>query len=230
MAWSRRGRLLSMVAVGLLLAGCVLGRGRGAQEPPASPAAPPGSGTAASDTFAGDVEAAIAVSEPYWKQRLGGSFRPVSRVIPYQRAGEVSCGGQPLGTNNAAYCSDGDFIAFDVRWAQQAYEQIGDAFIYYMLDHEYAHGVQVRLGTAYRFTIEQELQADCMAGAVIGDSIRSGRLRLEDGDLEELRTGLIAVADDPGQPWFAEGSHGSARQRTNAFFAGYEDSLDACDL
>lgn len=160
----------------------------------------------------------------------GQSFRPIRRIIPYSRAGQVSCAGEAMGRNNAAYCPEGDFIAYDKPWSRQQYEKIGDAFIYYMLDHEYAHGIQVRLGERYSYTIDQELQADCMAGATIGDEIRAGNLRLENGDLEELWRGLIAVADDPGQPWFAPGSHGSARQRTDAFFAGYNKSLKACNL
>ena len=140
------------------------------------------------------------------------------------------CGTEEIGSDNAAYCSKGDFIAYDVTWAEQAYDKIGDAFIYYLLGHEYAHGIQVRLGGQYQYTIEQELQADCMAGAMIGDSIKNGRLQLEDGDIQELKSGLIAVADQPGQPWFAEGAHGTAEQRTDAFFAGYNGSVDACKL
>lgn len=56
-----------------------------------------------------------------------------------------------------------------------------------------------------------------MAGAMIRDAVRNGRLELEDGDIQELQRGLIAVADQPGQPWFAEGSHGTAEQRNEAF-------------
>jgi predicted metalloprotease len=41
---------------------------------------------------------------------------------------------------------------------------------------------------------------------------------------------LVAVGDDPDQPWFAEGSHGSAEQRIHLFFRGYERSFAACDL
>lgn len=82
----------------------------------------------------------------------------------------------------------------------------------------------------HNLTITLELQADCMAGAYIGDSVRVNRLELEEGDLDELRRGLAAVADDPGQPWFEEGSHGSVEQRTKAFFAGYEPSVEPCDL
>ena len=90
--------------------------------------------------------------------------------------------------------------------------------------------MQVRFGVQARFTIEQELQADCLAGAYMGDSVRAGSLELEDGDVQELQRGLLAVADDPRQPWFAPGSHGNAQQRTTAFFTGYQSSVTPCNL
>ena len=150
--------------------------------------------------------------------------------MPYQREGEVSCGEQALPRNNAVYCSAGDFIAYDVNWSVAAFRQVGDAFLFYLLGHEYAHGVQVRLGIRYNFTIQQELQADCMAGAYLGGSIKAQQLALEEGDLDEFREGLLAVGDDPDQPWFAEGAHGTAEQRTDYFFRGYESGLAACNL
>jgi predicted metalloprotease len=69
-----------------------------------------------------------------------------------------------------------------------------------------------------------------MAGAYIGDSVKDGRLKLDDGDLDEFQSGLLAVGDDPNIPWFAPGAHGTAEQRTQAFFDGYEKSVTACDL
>lgn len=185
------------------------------------------------EAFQQDLADAVGSAETYWSAQLraaGQPFRPVRRIIPYQRAGEVTCAGQPLPRNNAVYCPTGDFIAYDVRWAVGAFHRIGDAFLYYLLGHEYAHAVQERLGLRHRYPIERELQADCMAGAYLGGSIRSGVLRLEDGDLAEFRRGLAAVGDTPDQPWFAEGAHGTAEQRTRAFFLGYERSLTACDL
>jgi predicted metalloprotease len=53
-----------------------------------------------------------------------------------------------------------------------AFRKIGDAFLFYLLGHEYAHGIQARLGITHQFGIEHELQADCMAGAYLG--IRCG--------------------------------------------------------
>jgi uncharacterized protein len=34
---------------------------------------------------------------------------------------------------------------YDVGWAVVAFDRIGDAFLYLLLGHEYAHGIQLRL-------------------------------------------------------------------------------------
>jgi predicted metalloprotease len=173
------------------------------------------------------------VVERYWSSRIVG-FRPVSRIVPYRIDGEVMCGTQRIPTQNAAYCPVGDFIVYDVNWSEEVYQKLGDAFVFYLPGHEYGHAIQQRLGINYQFTIYQELQADCFAGVYIGGSIggsiKVGDFTLEDGDLDELKSGLFSVADPEGEPWFKEGAHGSAAERTGAFLDGYEQSLDACDL
>lgn len=224
---SRLMHLVALLVTLVIGAACFVGGGEEGGDP-GEPAAPQPDAT----EFAQDMQGAVGSAEQYWREQFasaGNRFQPIRRVIPYRRAGEVSCGGTGLPRNNAVYCSAGDFIAYDVNWAAVAFTKLGDAFIYYLLGHEYAHGIQVRYGLRYEYTIEQELQADCMAGAYIGDSVKAGRLTLEKGDLEELQEGLIAVGDDPDQPWFAPGAHGTAEQRTDAFFAGYERSLGACN-
>ncbi|GID92570.1 neutral zinc metallopeptidase [Amorphoplanes digitatis] len=240
----RRSRILlsAFVATALVALGCVsapddpaAGPARPAPtaERTSTPAGEDPDGTDTPEEFAADVGDATRVAEDYWKAGFAESdlkFRPVAQVIPYEREGEVECGGQPLGLNNAAYCSAGDFIAYDMNWAFAAFQQIGDAFIFYLLGHEYAHAIQGRLRIQHELSIDTELQADCMAGAYIGDMERKGRLKLDDGDLDELAAGLEAVGDDPGQPWFAEGAHGSAEQRTRAFNRGYKNSLKPCDV
>jgi predicted metalloprotease len=233
-----RPAMLAPVAA-LIAVGCVAAPQdpTGGRAPaPAQTSRPAGAdpdGTDTPEEFADDIGDARDIAEQYWAAQFKSSgigFEPIAELIPYEREGEVDCGGQPLGLKNAAYCSAGDFIAYDVNWAFAAFRQIGDAFIFYLLGHEYAHAVQIRLRIRSQFTIQQELQADCMAGAYIGDMERRGRLDLQDGDTGELARGLEAVGDDPGQPWFAEGSHGTARQRTQAFANGYRDSLEPCNL
>ena len=234
------GRGGSPVVLGLAVALAVAlacGVGPVGEEPgTGQPGTPPATDVDGSDTpeeFERDINGAVSLAEQYWSAQFeasGQRFEPIARIRSYQRDGELSCAGQEVPRNNAVYCPPSDYIAYDLNWSFGAFRQIGDAFLFYLLGHEYAHGVQVRLGIRYDFTIEQELQADCMAGAYVGDSVRDGGLTLDDGDLDEFRDGLFAVADDPGQPWFDEGSHGTAQQRTDAFFAGYERSLAACDL
>jgi uncharacterized protein len=225
-----------IVAIALVLA-CSIGPPKdpdGAPRQPSEQSASPGrqeDGTMTIAEFEQDANSAVGLAELYWKARFeasGQRFVPVRRVITYQRAGELACGREALPANNAVYCPDGDFIAYDVDWAVGVFRRIGDAFLFYLLGHEYAHAIQVRLGIQYRYTIQQELQADCLAGAYIGDSVRKGDLRLDTGDLDEFRSGLLAVGDDPDQPWFAPGAHGTAEQRTESFFNGYERSVDAC--
>jgi len=239
----RRKRLVmpALAAAALVALGCVAAPQESPGQRPraatttteAEPQDPDVDGTDTVEEFQGDVGDAREIAEEYWKKeftRSGLEFEPIAELIAYDEEGEVRCGGQGLGLNNAAYCSAGDFIAYDVDWAFAAFRQIGDAFIFYLLGHEYAHAIQRRLNIQKQFTIEQELQADCMAGAYIGDMQKRNRLRLEEGDLDELAAGLEAVGDDPGQPWFAEGAHGTARQRTAAFSNGYRRSLDPCNL
>ncbi|WP_434740095.1 neutral zinc metallopeptidase [Micromonospora sp. SH-82] len=242
-----RASLTGLVAA-LIGVGCVvpsLPDGTDAQPPPRAPQSQdPQAGTTGpanttldgTDTpeeFRQDVADAQRLTERYWEEQFraaGRRFQPVSRVITYQRDGEVTCGGQAVPAANAVYCPAGDYIAYDENWSFGAFRQIGDAFVFYLMGHEYAHAVQVRLGLRHTFTIQQELQADCMAGASLGDTVRAGRLLLEKGDLDEFRAGLLAVGDDPDQPWFEQGAHGTPEQRIGSFFRGYERSLSACEL
>lgn len=192
-------------------------------------------GTDTVEEFEQDIAGAETLADRYWEQRFAGtgtSFRPIGQAVAYYRDGELSCGDQLIPRNNAVYCLAGgtEFIAYDANWAYAVFQAVGDSFLFYLIGHEYAHGIQVRLELEYAFSIERELAADCLAGAYLGDSVRDGTLRLDDGDLDEFQLGLEAVADDPDQPWFEEGSHGTAEQRIAAFFKGYDGSLAGCDL
>jgi len=241
--WSRTRPAVLLVALAAAVA-CAVGPSPDGQ--PNQPAVSGGGSTPSeggnplegTDTvaeFERDIEGAEVLADQYWTERfaaLGRGFRPIGQVVAYGRDGELSCGERLIPGNNAVYCLAGpaEFIAYDANWALAAFQQIGDAFLFYLIGHEYAHGIQVRLGLEYTFGVQRELAADCLAGAYLGDSVRSGALTLDDGDLEEFERGLSAVADDPDQPWFEADSHGTAVERTRAFFSGYEGSLAGCDL
>jgi predicted metalloprotease len=105
------------------------------------------------------------------------------------------------------------------------YTQIGDAWVYLVIAHEWAHAIQDQLPGRY-VAQAVELQADCLAGATLQGAADLNLVTIEPGDDEEIAQTLVAVADD--YPWTDEGSHGNARQRTSAFRTGVADGVDAC--
>ncbi|MBO4210179.1 neutral zinc metallopeptidase [Micromonospora echinofusca] len=194
--------------------------------PRPSTAGPPGTGT-----YEADIGTALRTVVAYWQERFaeeGRTFTPVRRVVAYSGTGGPQCGGKRVPARNAVYCGGADFIAYDSVWLRGYWRDIGDTFVYFLVGHEYGHAVQARLGLGSAYSIKNELQADCLAGAYLGGSVRDGRLSLEDGDVEELFRGLAAVADRPQTGWFDPGAHGSALQRRAAFFTGYLASAGAC--
>jgi hypothetical protein len=245
----------AVVAIALLcclaLAGCGLRSDDGNGGPPsagpttaageASPSGPvpTSSGARGNRTAPGeipeiirDLRGAVTSVEQYWTAQFaanGRSFEPVKEVYPYTPGDGSSCAGTPNAANNAFYCVPDDDISFDSDFVSRRYDALGDALVYYLIGHEYAHAVQARLNIKHQYTIDQELQADCFAGAYLGDQIRAKVLVIEDGDISELLAGLRSVGDPAGTPWFDPRAHGSAEQRIRAFGLGFDDSLDACD-
>jgi hypothetical protein len=105
------------------------------------------------------------------------------------------------------------------------YSQIGDAWVYLIIAHEWGHAIQARLDRSL-VSVAAELQADCLAGVSLQGAAQDGLVRIEAGDSEELQKTLIAVADD--FPWTDESDHGNAQQRISAFNAGVNGGVAAC--
>lgn len=182
------------------------------------------------DTFEDDVNSARVLSEEFWKQQfaaLGRTYRPVTEFVAYEGEGGPRCGGQPSVPNNAFYCPAGHFIAYDARWMRGLWEEMGDGSVYLIIPHEFGHAVQAQLETSFQLNVQQELQADCYAGGTLVALVKSGALRAEPGDEEELLLNL-AAAGDPDEDWFNPQAHGTAEQRQASFAVGYRDGVGGC--
>jgi hypothetical protein len=94
-----------------------------------------------------------------------------------------------------------------------------------ILAHEWGHLVQELEGLREEYTIEAELQADCLSGAFARHADERGAL--EPGDLQE---GLDAAfrSGNYDVPWNDPSSHGTPPQRLAAFFLGYQGAVEAC--
>ncbi len=228
-------RVLIAALVTVLLAGCAFtvgsgdaGSGGGAPGRAADSGEGP-IGDVNQDDLAADVRSAVGVSDAFWREafpeQFRRSYRPPQVRGGYRGTSGPTCGGQPSVAFNAFYCPSEDFLAWDDNLMAAGYQQIGDAWVYLIIAHEWAHAIQARLQSD-QVSVAAELQADCLAGATLFGAAERGFLEFERGDTQELAETLAAVADD--YPWTEERDHGDARQRTSAFSQGAERGVAAC--
>ncbi|CAM5366934.1 hypothetical protein SALBM135S_08514 [Streptomyces alboniger] len=187
---------------------------------------PPQGGQTPDQGWESEAEDAVAVVDSFWRAHWNDHFTgaytspTVAGTYIPGTAEAPSCGGEPAVADNAFYCTPDDFIAWDAALMSSGYEK-GDAWIYLVIAHEWAHAVQNRVdGLAVEAA---ELQADCLAGATL---YGSDDLEFEDGDSDELGEALTELADDT--PWTDSQDHGDADQRINAFNTGGNDGVAAC--
>jgi len=181
------------------------------------------------------VSVAISDIQDFWvttfPKLYRGQYDPVpgSRIIAGHPGVKLPrCNGERLGyhdvVGNAFYCLHDNFIAYDdVHLFPDLYTGYGPFAVALVLAHEFGHAVQDRAGVVADRTIEQELQADCFAGAWTDDVAENGGpVRYEPGDLEASLAALLDFRDAPGSSPDDPSAHGSAFDRVNAFQDGFE--------
>jgi predicted metalloprotease len=132
---------------------------------------------------------------------------------------------------NAFYCSDGDFVAWDVEQLVPRLEQrFGDFAVALVLAHEWGHVIQARTGSTISATVYLENQADCFAGAWAHhvESGDSTRLAADASDLDTALGGYLEFRDPPGIDPSEMGAHGNGFDRVSAFQDGFEEGADQC--
>jgi predicted metalloprotease len=183
--------------------------------------------------LAEDIQDAQEVTDAWWALHWSdfftGQYTPPNVVGLYDgfdEANAPTCFGDPLPPGNAFYCPDGDYVAWDQTLLELGYE-IGDAWPYLIIAHEWGHAIQADLSMDLQ-SEQYELQADCLAGAVIYGAARDNppTLQIDPGDEKEIVDGLNLIADEV--PWGMSGDHGDSFQRIEAFNLGRTDGVPGC--
>jgi predicted metalloprotease len=219
----------------------------------ASAATPSGRASVAA---AGVTEADVAQSNKKLAEAYGplvkmwnDDFNQVGRrfvapqLVRYRGGARTACG--IMGAGNAGYCSAVNTIYYDevfvARQEHAAATQLGtdgDMAGIGIIAHEMGHAVAIQLGEESRVTYENEATADCLAGAFALQAQHDGNL--EPGDLEEAFFGMAAAGDPAVEltgnrrvdnrimARAAGMAHGTSRQRTSNFKAGYASGPGAC--
>lgn len=180
----------------------------------------------------GDADGAAAISNQFWvdhwSEFFTGEYVGPNVYGGYVGSENPECGGTyEDASGNAYYCAPDDYIAWDwgLFLGHYADADIGDAFVYMVISHEWGHAIQARLDQAL-ISLSAELQADCLAGAILTGASNDGTVTMEPGDRGEIFTSLVEVADEV--EWGNSQDHGSADQRIEAYQQGEANGVGAC--
>ncbi|MDT0632338.1 KPN_02809 family neutral zinc metallopeptidase [Rubrivirga litoralis] len=183
------------------------------------------------------VDAVLASTEDVWGAlyRQTGDVYPEPNLVLYEGATPTGCGYGQAATG-PFYCPSDQTVYLDLSFFRQlaALGARGDFPLAYVIAHEVGHHVQNVEGLLGRsrsnaMSVQTELQADCLAGVWAHYAQdEGGAVTLDDADIEEGISAAAAVGDDRLQER-AGGvvrpesfTHGSSRQRAEAFLAGYQ--------
>jgi predicted metalloprotease len=189
-----------------------------------------------------NVSTTIADIQAFWATTLpevyGTDYRPIpdDRLFPYsEQSPPPACGGS--GTtpyeevkDNAFYCSEGDFVAWDEQdLFPKLRQRFGDFAVALVLAHEWGHAIQARTNTSFDATVYMEQQADCFAGSWTHHADHGdGSLSVSPHDLDQALAGYLALRDPVGTSGGEQGAHGNAFDRVRAFQDGYDGGVRAC--
>ncbi|WP_405614494.1 neutral zinc metallopeptidase [Streptomyces sp. NBC_00076] len=182
------------------------------------------------DAIEQDIDTAVQGVDDFWTKHWSEFFTEtyssptVLGLYDGRSADAPTCDGQPLEAGNAFYCPTEDYLAWDIGLMQTGYAT-GDAYVYFVVAHEWGHAIQRRLDVRLQ-DVAEEIQADCLAGAELTGSQEDGTIAFEDGDADELVKAIYSVSDD--LPWTNVGDHGDADQRSSAFVRGMKGGVESC--
>jgi predicted metalloprotease len=188
------------------------------------------------------VDAAIRDIEAFWEEtypavygtpleELAGGYHPYGPDTLLPPCGGVVPDYREI-AENAFYCPESDFIAWDDELLFPELErQFGPFTLGLVLAHEFAHAVQARAGFLGRYdTIATELQADCYAGAWTGwvADGNTPNFEITEDKLDSSVAGMIAISDVPGTGADDPQAHGSGFDRIGSFQEGFQQGAQRC--
>jgi len=147
------------------------------------------------------------------------------------------CGRMDASASPGAYCPANATIYYSEEWYDGLVGEGVDFAWVTVIAHEWGHHVQARSGVRKSaapddgdefYSIDIELQADCLAGAYALDAQSRGLLDV--GDLTEAVMMSASGGDSPLIAPDHPGAHGTNDQRITSFMRGYLDGFGGCGI
>jgi predicted metalloprotease len=172
------------------------------------------------------AEAIAADIDAWWSAELAARGLAYSspQLELVSEPGTEFCAGIDVFYAPAGYCATNQEITISTGFVSPD----AVAVLLPLLSHEWGHHIQNLTDTGAQTPFEQELQADCFAGAFIAFAAES----------EWISPVVAAIAlqltQSAGDVWwegtFDEAIHGTKADRALAFMAGQSGGLEACGL
>ena len=130
---------------------------------------------------------------------------------------------------NAFYDLACDLIAYDRALLVELAEKYGRFLVPVVMAHEFGHAMQARFGYSER-GIQDETQADCLAGAWTGWVAvgEAEHVSIRTPELDEVVRGFLHLRDDVGSDPDDIHAHGSYFDRVSAFYEGFDGGVQPC--
>jgi predicted metalloprotease len=167
----------------------------------------------------------------------GGYFSVDSDALDeraYPETG-IGCAGSPTPpetvADNAFYDPVCDSIAYDRALLDELADDYGRFLVPVVMAHEFAHAMQARFGfAASGRSIQDETQADCLAGAWTAwvAAGEAGHLSIRAPELDDVIRGFVLLRDDVGTDPEDGAAHGSLFDRVSAFYEGFDGGVAPC--
>lgn len=207
------------------------------------------------------INSIVADLDDTWTARYAAANEAYrsANVVLFEGVTNSACGGarSEVGPH---YCPLDETIYLDLGFFDQLRSQFGargEFAIDYVVAHEFAHHIQTVDGIneavrnaqqqnpaqANDLSIAMELQADCLAGVWVHDTLAddaegdaTDSVIIESGDVQEALQAAAAVGDDRIQETVTgrvdpeSWTHGSSEQRAQWFNVGFENGdTNACN-
>jgi predicted metalloprotease len=147
----------------------------------------------------------------------------------------IGCEGSPTSpdsvTGNAYYDPACDLIAYDRALLEELAGDYGRFLVPVVMAHEFGHAMQGRFGFASSGRgIQDETQADCLAGAWTGwvAAGEAEHVSIRTPELDDVIRGFLLLRDDVGSDPDDTQAHGSYFDRVSAFYEGFEGGVEPC--
>lgn len=203
------------------------------------------------------MKGAAAALDDYWSSEapsIGVDYTAPADFVLFTDGVSTGCGTASSATG-PFYCPADQALYVDTAFFAELRDNFGSSggplAQMYVVAHEWGHHIQNLAGILEgtndgdtgpgSATIRTELQADCFAGAWVGDAANS---QDENGvtflatptqaELDDALSAAAAVGDDRIQSQYGQvnpesWTHGSSDQRQSWFMAGYNAGAGACD-